>query len=89
MDLKHIAEGGSFDVAAAIRLLAAKVGALTGEVPALATMDAADAGATLDERGGASAAGSAKKPAGKKKAEWMRRLRLLRFLRAASNGRAT
>lgn len=69
MSLRHIAEGGSFDVAAAIRLLAAKVGALTGEVPALATMDAADAGATLDEAsaGGASAAGSAKKPAGKKK----------------------
>ena len=69
MDLKHIAEGGPFDIVQAVRLLAAKVGALTGEVPALTTMDAADAGATLDEAsaGGASAAGSAKKPTGKKK----------------------
>jgi hypothetical protein len=65
MSLRHIAEGGSFDVAAAIRLLAAKVGALTGEVPAPATMDAADAGATLD--GGVSAIAGAKKPGGKKK----------------------
>jgi hypothetical protein len=69
MTLKHIAEGGSFDLVQAIRLLAAKVDALTGENPALSTMDAADAGATLDEAsaGGASAAGSAKKLAGKKK----------------------
>ena len=48
MNLKHIADGGAFDVVAAIRLLAARVGALTGEIPAQANMDAADAGATLD-----------------------------------------
>lgn len=70
MDLKHIAEGGPFDIVQAVRLLAAKVDVLTGSNPALATMDAANAGATLDEAsaGGASATGSAKKPAGKKKA---------------------
>ena len=69
MDLKHIADGGAFDVAAAIRLLAAKVGALTGEIPAQANMDGAAAGATLDGllEDGALAQGSAKKLVGKKK----------------------
>lgn len=51
MNLKDIAEGGSFDVAAAIRLLALKVGVLNGELPGAmnaATMDAPEAGAMLE-----------------------------------------
>lgn len=69
MNLKHIADGGAFDVAAAIRLLATKVGMLTGEVPAQANMDGAGAGATLDGtlEDGAFTQGSAKKLAGRKK----------------------
>ena len=69
MNLKHIADGGAFDVAAAIRLLATKVGALTGEIPAQANMDGAGAGATLDGmlEDGALTQGSAKKLAGRKK----------------------
>ncbi len=64
-DLKHIAEGGSFDVTAAIRLLALKVAILNGEIPATnaATMDAPEAGATLDS------AASVKKGKAKKVAE--------------------
>lgn len=66
MNLKEIADGGSFDMAVAVRLLALKVGLLTGEIPANAvTMDAPEAGATLD-----SAAPVAKKgKAAKKEAE--------------------
>jgi hypothetical protein len=69
MNLKHIAEGGAFDVAAAIRLLATKVGALTGEIPALANMDGGGTGATLDGllEDGALTQGSAKKLGGRKK----------------------
>lgn len=67
MGLKDIAEGGPFDMAVAVRLLALKVALLTGEIlPADAlTMDAPDAGATLD-----SAAPAKKgKPAVKKEVE--------------------
>lgn len=50
MTLKDIAEGAPFDMAVVVRLLALKVALLTGEIlPADAlTMDASDAGATLD-----------------------------------------
>jgi hypothetical protein len=69
MDLKQIADGGPFDVAVAIRLLAAKVGALTGELPAPATMDAGDAGAMLERSADGSSAGAApaRKAGGRKK----------------------
>ncbi len=65
LDLKQIAEGGSFDVTAAVRLLALKVAMLNGEIPAAnaATMDAPEAGATLDS------AAPAKKGKAKKEAE--------------------
>lgn len=62
LDLKQIAEGGAFDVTAAIRLLALKVAMLNGELPAV-TMDAPEAGATLDS------AAPAKKGKAKKEAE--------------------
>ena len=69
MNLKHIADGGAFDVTAAIRLLAAKVGALTGEITAQANMDGAGAGATLDAtlEDGVLMPGGPKKVAGRRK----------------------
>ena len=52
MTLKEVADGAPFDVATIVRLLAGKVDGLTGAGdetgPGEATMDAGEAGATLE-----------------------------------------